>query len=84
MRVSAAGYIRAPASGLVIDRTAQLGAATDGQALFRIAADNRLEVSAQVAEGDALSLQEGQTATFSLVDGSTVHRHTAPPARFDR
>jgi len=66
------GYIRAPASGLVIDRTAQLGAATDGQALFRIAADNRLEVSAQVAEADALALSEGQSATFSLVDGSTV------------
>jgi RND family efflux transporter MFP subunit len=66
------GYLRAPASGLVIDRTASLGAATEGQTLFRIAADNRLEVSAQVAEGDALALQEGQVATFSLVDGSTV------------
>lgn len=66
------GYIRAPASGLVIDRTAQLGAATDGQALFRIAADNRLEVAAQVAEADVLAMDEGQSATFSLVDGSTV------------
>lgn len=66
------GYLRAPASGLVIDRTASLGAATEGQTLFRIAADNRLEVSAQVAEADALALQEGQVATFSLVDGSTV------------
>ncbi|MGD9965934.1 MAG: efflux RND transporter periplasmic adaptor subunit [Hyphomonadaceae bacterium] len=67
------GYVRAPASGLVIDRTAELGRPVDGQVLFRIAADNRLEVSAQVAEADALALQEGQTATFSLVDGSTVH-----------
>lgn len=66
------GYVRAPASGLVIDRTAELGAAVDGQPLFRIAADNRLEVSAQVAEADALALSEGQSATFSLVDGSTV------------
>ncbi|MBP6689772.1 MAG: efflux RND transporter periplasmic adaptor subunit [Hyphomonadaceae bacterium] len=66
------GYVRAPASGLVIDRSAELGSSTAGQVLFRIAADNRLEVSAQVAEGDALALQEGQAATFSLVDGSTV------------
>jgi RND family efflux transporter MFP subunit len=66
------GYVRAPASGLVIDRTAELGRSVDGQVLFRIAADNRLEVSAQVAEADALTLQEGQTATFTLVNGSTV------------
>ena len=66
------GYVRAPASGLVIDRTAELGRPVDGQVLFRIAADNRLEVSAQVAEADALALQERQVATFALVDGSTV------------
>jgi HlyD family secretion protein len=66
------GYVRAPASGLVIDRTAELGRSVDGQVLFRIAVDNRLEVSAQVAESDVLAMQEGQSATFSLVDGSTV------------
>lgn len=66
------GFIRAPASGLVIDRNAQLGGAVEGQVLFRIAADNRLEVAAQVAEADVLAMQEGQRATFSLVDGSTV------------
>jgi RND family efflux transporter MFP subunit len=51
---------------------AELGRSVDGQVLFRIAADNRLEVSAQIAEGDVLALQEGQRATFTLVDGSTV------------
>lgn len=66
------GFVRAPASGLVIDRNAQLGAAVEGQALFRIAADNRLEVAAQVAEADVLAMQRGQSATFALVDGSTV------------
>ena len=66
------GYVRAPAAGLVIDRTAELGRPVDGQVLFRIAADNRLEVAAQIAEGDALVLAEGQTATFTLVDGSAV------------
>jgi RND family efflux transporter MFP subunit len=40
--------------------------------LFRIAADNRLEVAAQVAESDALALAEGTPAVFTLVDGSTV------------
>lgn len=66
------GYVRAPASGLVIDRMAELGRPVDGQVLFRIAADNRLEVSTQVAEADALALQVGERAIFTLVDGSTV------------
>lgn len=66
------GYVRAPAAGLVIDRTAEVGRLVDGQVLFRIAADNRLEVAAQVAEADALALEEGQAATFTLVDGSSV------------
>lgn len=66
------GYVRAPAAGLVIDRMAEVGRNVDGQVLFRIAADNRLEVAAQVAEADALVLEVGQTASFTLVDGSTV------------
>ncbi|MGE0597523.1 MAG: efflux RND transporter periplasmic adaptor subunit [Hyphomonadaceae bacterium] len=66
------GYVRAPAAGLVIDRSAEIGRSVDGQVLFRIAAGNDLEVAAQVAEADMLALEEGQTATFSLVDGSTV------------
>jgi RND family efflux transporter MFP subunit len=65
------GYVRAPAGGLVIDRTAEVGRPVDGQVLFRIAAGNQLEVAAQVAEADALALQEGQPAVFTLVDGST-------------
>lgn len=71
-RLGGGGYVRAPVSGLVIDRTAELGRNVDGQVLFRIAGDNRLEVAAQVAEADALALAVGQTATFTLVDGSTV------------
>src|SRR5262249_39447064 len=66
------GYVRAPAAGLVIDRTAEVGRNVDGQVLFRIAAGNQLEVAARVAEADSLALHEGQTATFTLVDGSTV------------
>lgn len=66
------GYVRAPAAGLVISRTAQIGRPVDGQVLFRIAGDNALEVAAEVAEADVLSLREGQTAIFQLVDGTTV------------
>ena len=65
------GYVRAPAAGLVIDRTAEIGRDVQGQVLFRIAAGNQLEVAARVAEADALALQEGQPATFTLVDGTT-------------
>lgn len=78
------GYVRAPASGLVIDRMAEIGRPVDGQVLFRIAAGNDLEVAAQVAEADALALHEGQTATFTLVDGSTVNgRLRRLPASID-
>ncbi len=78
------GYVRAPAAGLVIDRMAEIGRSVDGQVLFRIAAGNQLEVAAQVAEADALALQEGQTATFNLVDGSTVEgRLRRLPASID-
>lgn len=66
------GYVRAPAAGLVIDRTAEVGRNVDGQVLFRIAAGNELEVAAQVAEAEALALEVGQRATFTLVDGTTV------------
>jgi HlyD family secretion protein len=78
------GYVRAPAAGLVIDRTAEVGRSVDGQVLFRIAAGNDLEVAAQVAEGDALALAVGQTASFTLVDGSTVEaRLRRGPASID-
>ncbi|MBS0384541.1 MAG: efflux RND transporter periplasmic adaptor subunit [Proteobacteria bacterium] len=66
------GYVRAPVAGLVISRSVQLGAMVDQQEMFRIAGDNRLEVSAQISETDVVSLQVGQTAVFRLADGSTV------------
>ncbi|HYD86224.1 MAG TPA: efflux RND transporter periplasmic adaptor subunit [Vitreimonas sp.] len=78
------GYVRAPASGLVIDRMAEVGRDVAGQVLFRIAAGNQLEVAAQVAEGEALALQEGAPAVFTLVDGSTVQgRLRRLPASID-
>lgn len=78
------GYVRAPASGLVIDRSAEVGRSVEGQVLFRIAVGNQLEVAAQVAEADILALAPGQTATFRLVDGSTVEaRLSRLPASID-
>jgi RND family efflux transporter MFP subunit len=66
------GYVRAPVAGLVISRSVQLGAMVDQQEMFRIAGDNRLEVSAQISETDVVSLRVGQAAVFHLADGSTV------------
>jgi RND family efflux transporter MFP subunit len=66
------GYVRAPIAGLVISRSVQLGATVNTQELFRIAGDNRLEVSAQVSESDVVALRTGLAATFRLADGSTV------------
>lgn len=78
------GYVRAPQAGLVIERPAQLGSLVDGQMLFRIAGDNALEVTAEVAEADMLALKVGQVARFKLMDGSTVDaRLRRPPAAID-
>jgi RND family efflux transporter MFP subunit len=66
------GYVRAPVAGLVISRSVQLGATVNTQEMFRIAGDNRLEVSAQISETDVTSMRPGQTAVFRLGDGSTV------------
>ncbi|MES1158404.1 MAG: efflux RND transporter periplasmic adaptor subunit [Terricaulis silvestris] len=78
------GYVRAPISGLVISRSVELGAMVDQQEMFRIAGDNALEVSAQIAENDVLALQDAQTAAFDLADGSQVTGTlTRKPASID-
>lgn len=66
------GFVRAPASGLVIERNARIGEYADQTALFRIVGENRLEVAAAVSEADILSLKAGQIAIFSLNDGAIV------------
>lgn len=78
------GFVRAPASGLVIERPAVLGQSVDGQTLFRIVQDNALEVAAEVAESDMLALKIGQAATFRMVDGSPVEaKLRRPPPAID-
>jgi RND family efflux transporter MFP subunit len=66
------GYIRAPNAGLVLSRTAQVGQLVDGQALFRIAGGNRLEVGVEIGEADMLLMRPGQAASFRLVDGAEI------------
>lgn len=66
------GYVRAPAAGLVIERTATIGAYADQQSLFRIAGDNRLEVAAEVSEQDVPFLEKGMEASFRLGDTESV------------
>jgi HlyD family secretion protein len=66
------GFVRAPVAGLVIERSAKLGAPAEGQALFRIAGGGALEAAVQVAESDVLALPQQASATFNLVDGSQV------------
>lgn len=68
----AGGFVRAPAAGLVISRSAVLGSLADQRALFRIAADNRLEVAAEVSENDVLALRRGMKARFRLGESGAV------------
>jgi HlyD family secretion protein len=66
------GFVRAPAAGLVLSRTGELGAPVDGRPLFRIAGDNQLEVGVEVSEADMLAMQPGQKAVFRMIDGATI------------
>jgi RND family efflux transporter MFP subunit len=56
--------IRAPASGIVLTRNAEVGqtASPGGEALFRLARDGEVEMRGQVAERDLASLSVGQAA----------------------
>jgi HlyD family secretion protein len=66
------GFVRAPQAGIVLARTAQLGAPVDGQPLFRIAGGGALEVAVEVGEADMLALTQGQSGMFRLIDGVEV------------
>lgn len=60
--------VRAPAAGLVLKRTARIGAMTSASAnpLFVIAKDAEIEFSTQVTETSFLRLDEGMLAQISL------------------
>ena len=60
--------IRAPADGLVLTRSAEVGqiATPGGTALFRLARGGEVEMRGQVAEQDLASLRVGQPASVRL------------------
>jgi RND family efflux transporter MFP subunit len=66
------GFVRAPAGGLVLSRSGELGAPVDGRPLFRIAGDNQLEVGVEVSEADMLAMKPGQRAVFRMIDGTLI------------
>ncbi len=64
--------VKAPVSGLVIAREAQLGAIASaaGGAMFTIVRDNALEMRAKVSEQDLLRLKPGQVASLVARKGA--------------
>jgi HlyD family secretion protein len=60
--------VRAPADGVVLTRTAEVGqiATPGGSALFRLARGGEVELRGQVAEQDLPSLEVGQPASVRL------------------
>ena len=61
--------VRAPADGLVLTRSAEVGqiATPGGSALFRLAKGGEMEMRGQVAEQDLPSLKVGQPAVVHLI-----------------
>lgn len=64
--------VKAPVAGEITARNAQVGAiASAAQPMFSLIRDNALELRADVAEGDVLRLDRGQTATLHLAGVAT-------------
>jgi RND family efflux transporter MFP subunit len=74
--------VRAPVDGIVIARSATLGAVPmAGQELFRLIRDGRLEWRAEVASADAGRIKPGHKATLQLPGGASASgrvRQVAP------
>ena len=64
--------VKAPVSGLVVARNAQIGAIASaaGQAMFTIVRDGAMEMRADVSEQDLLRLDEGQVASLQAMRGT--------------
>lgn len=59
--------IRAPADGLVLERTVEVGqSAMQGVVLFRVAKDGKVELRGEVSEQDMPALKVGQKATVRI------------------
>jgi len=68
--------IRAPADGIVLTRSAEVGqiATPGGSALFRLARGGEVEMRGQVAEQDLPSLEVGQSAIVHLIGSDRAFR----------
>ncbi len=65
--------VRAPFSGLIIERDVRFGDVTGGTtALFRIARDSQVELAADVSEDALDKIHPGARASVTLADGSVV------------
>ena len=65
--------VRAPVGGLVLQRTVRPGdIATPTAVMYRIAADDVVELNAEVPEGDLTGIRPGDHASVTLPDNSTV------------
>jgi HlyD family secretion protein len=65
--------VRAPFSGLVIERNVRFGDMSGGTtALFRIARDSQVELAADVSEDALDKIRPGARASVTLADGTTV------------
>lgn len=67
--------IRAPVSGFVQRRNIEIGEAANEQALFEIAADNDMEMVADLSEADWRHVRIGQSAVITLAEGQTLSGH---------
>ncbi len=65
--------VKAPVSGLVVARNAQLGAiaSASGAPMFTIVRDNAMELRADVSEQDLLKLEEGQRVELVPMENAT-------------
>ncbi len=65
--------VRAPVGGLVLDRTVRPGdIASPSMVMYRIAAQDVIELNAEVSEGDLPGIHPGDQVSVTLPDNSTV------------
>ena len=68
--------VRAPVGGLVLERTVRPGdVAAPATAMFRIAADDQIELNAEVPEASLAGIRPGDPAQVELPDGERMDGH---------
>ncbi|HEV2533066.1 efflux RND transporter periplasmic adaptor subunit [Phenylobacterium sp.] len=69
--------VRAPVSGLILEKTVRPGDLSAGGATpwFRMARDGQIELAANMSEEDLARVRPGQSATVTLPSGAVVQGH---------